>query len=250
MRMARSSACSEPERKRATEVNTTKARIRSATLERRDALSADERADFSRRIVDRVMALEEFGRARSVMAYCGFGTEIDTLPLLRAVLESGKSLALPRVARAKNGLEIYQVGSLQEDLVPGTWGIPEPLAARCRPMPHGEIDLVLMPGVAFDRCGGRIGYGKGYYDRMLADCLRNGHRPITVAGLYELQLFERVPMESHDIPVDLLVTENKTMVAGRAGRVGPGSSLAEAGMQPATDGVAGNAAGNGLNFRA
>ncbi len=89
-----------------------------------------------------------------------------------------------------------------------------------------------MPGVAFDRCGGRLGYGKGYYDKMLAECVRSGHRPGTVAGLFELQLVEQVPMERHDMPVDVLVTENRMMVAGRAGRIGQDAPVAEARTPP------------------
>ena len=106
------------------------------------------------------------------------------------------------------GLRLYAVASLTEDLLPGVWGIREPDPARCREASIEEIDFILVPGVAFDASGGRLGYGGGFYDRLL------GHaRPGVpkVAGAFSLQVVAAVPVEDHDCRVTTLVTETETI---------------------------------------
>jgi 5-formyltetrahydrofolate cyclo-ligase len=180
-----------------------KAELRAVALQRRDALSPSLRRDYGQIILNRIIAMEQFHQARTVMAYCGFGSEIDTAPLLRAVLESGKTLVLPKINRPAGVLDIYQVDDLETGLLTGVWGIREPNPATCQARTPPDIDMVLVPGVAFDRKGGRIGYGKGYYDKLLAQC----RHACKIAGAFEVQVFDSVPMAPHDIPVDALVTE-------------------------------------------
>lgn len=180
-----------------------KAELRAIALQRRDALSPSLRRDYGQIILDRILAMEQFRQARTVMAYCGFGSEIDTAPLLRAILEGGKTLVLPKINRPAGVLDIYQVGDRETGLVTGVWGIREPNPARCVLKTPADLNVVLVPGVAFDRKGGRIGYGKGYYDKLLAQC----RHACKIAGAFEAQVFDSVPMAPHDIPVDALVTE-------------------------------------------
>jgi 5-formyltetrahydrofolate cyclo-ligase len=188
-------------------MNADKATIRAAALQRRDAIPPDARHANAQRIVARICALEVFMQAQTVLAYSGFGTEIDTTSLLEQVRKSGKTLVLPRISRVSGMLELFRVDDPAADLTAGVWGIKEPDAERCmRCMPQ-ELDLIVMPGVAFDRRGGRLGYGKGYYDRLLGECIGKGLEPVTVAGAFEAQVIDTVPMERHDVPVDVLVTE-------------------------------------------
>ena len=93
---------------------------------------------------------------------------------------------------------------LDADLTPGPWGIREPDPRRCPPVRPGDVDLVLVPGVAFDAGGGRLGYGGGYYDRLLGTC---AEATTLVAAAFEVQMVERVPMGPGDRRVDLVVTE-------------------------------------------
>jgi 5-formyltetrahydrofolate cyclo-ligase len=184
-----------------------KASIRAAALQRRDAIPSEVRRAHAQRIIAGICAMDAFREARVVMAYSGFGTEIDTAPLLREITQAGKTLIMPRVSRATGVLEIFRVEDPEADLVDGVWGIREPNPQRCAPCAPEEINLIIMPGAVFDRRGGRIGYGKGYYDKLLGECMRKGHHPATVAGAFEVQVVDAVPMESHDVPVDVLVTE-------------------------------------------
>lgn len=167
-------------------------------------MGPDERGAASRSIVEKVTALEAYRRAGVVMAYAGIGSEVGTDTFLRSVLRGGKTLVLPRVNRAAKALELYEVGDLARDLEPGVWGIPEP-----RPDPGAAVELVavdfaLVPGVAFDRRGGRLGHGAGFYDKLLGSTER---RPLLVAGAFEVQVVERIPVERHDVFLDFVATE-------------------------------------------
>ena len=141
------------------------------------------------------------------LGYASFGSELDTRPLLRAVLASGRVLALPRIDRAARRLVLHQVRDLGTELRPGVWGISEPDPERCRPVMPGEIDFVLVPGLAFDPEGGRVGYGAGYYDRLLGGWPEP--LPLLVAAAFELQVVPAVPVLATDHRVDLVVTESR-----------------------------------------
>ncbi len=166
------------------------------------------RVRLSAAAIARVVSLRAFRQSRVTLAYASFGTELDTRPLLRRVLDGGRLLVLPRVERAARRLALYQVRDLAADLQPGTWGIPEPVPERCRPVMPDEIDFVLVPGVAFDHHGGRVGHGGGYYDRLLAGW--PPPVPPLVAAAFELQVVPAVPVLPTDHRVDLVVTESGT----------------------------------------
>ena len=180
-----------------------KAATRRAFLRRRDALPREERALLSARIVAAILDLPTYQKADAVLAYASFGTELQTDGLLRRVLDDGKALVLPRVERG--GLGLYVVRDLARDLTPGTWGIREPAPGRCPPADPGRVGFALVAGVAFDRRARRLGYGGGFYDRLLAGGLSEG-TPL-VSGAFELQIVDEVPTDPHDAPVDLVVTE-------------------------------------------
>lgn len=182
----------------------TKEGIRREVLRKRDAMREGERDAAGRSIVEKVISLEAYHRAGVVMAYAGIGSEVGTDPFLRAVLGDGKALVLPRVNRAAQALELYEVQDLARDLEPGVWGIPEPRPSTSSPVELGAVDLALVPGVAFDRRGGRLGHGAGFYDKLLGSA---GRRAPLVAGAFEVQVVERLPVEPHDVFMDLVATE-------------------------------------------
>ena len=181
----------------------TKAALRRAVLLRRDALPERERALLGGRIVATILDLQAYGDAGVVLAYASFGTELQTDELLRRVLADGKVLLLPRVERG--GLGLYEVRDVAADLEPGTLGIREPIPDRCPLVNPDGVDFALVPGVAFDKRARRLGYGGGFYDRLLTGGLPEG-TPL-VSGAFGVQIVDEVPTDPHDAPVDLVVTE-------------------------------------------
>ncbi len=163
------------------------------------------RAVLSRAIVRDIVETSVYRRSNTVMAYASFGSELQTGEFVRHVLDQGKILPLPKVNRQRELLEIYRVRDPVQDLRVGTWGIREPRPDRCARMEPHIIDFVLVPGLAFDRRGRRLGYGGGFYDKLLADSLS----PCAwlVAGAFESQMVEKVPVDEHDMPMDVVVTE-------------------------------------------
>lgn len=180
-----------------------KAALRETVLRRRDALSEEERASLGGHILGVVLDLPAYQLSNIVLAYASFGTELRTDEFLLRVLDDGKTLLLPRVER--DGIGLYEVRDVARDLSPRTWGIREPMPDRCPEVDPGWVDFALVPGVAFDRRGWRLGYGGGFYDRLISGGLTD-ETPL-VSGAFEAQMVERVPVDPHDAPVDAVVTE-------------------------------------------
>lgn len=185
--------------------------MRRAVLAARDRLDAAVRSAAAEAIAARVAALPEFALARAVLLTLPFRSEWDTVPLVRAALAAGKTIAVPRVDKPSRMLELHAVADPQADVVAGPQGIPEPRLA-CPRVPREAIDFVLVPGVAFDLAGRRLGYGGGYYDRLLPVLSPGARR---VAGAFEIQLVDRVPAGPHDLAVDTIVTELRTVLVRR-----------------------------------
>jgi len=161
---------------------------------------------LSRQIMARLMALPEYERAATVMFYVDVRSEVRTRPSLEVALSSGKQIVVPHCVGGD--LELFRLAAM-EDLEIGTYGILEP-TGRLLDLPDRkadvrELDLILVPGVAFDRRGGRLGHGKGYYDKLLRN--RRPDTPL-VALAFECQLFPEIPTEEHDVFMDKVITEN------------------------------------------
>ncbi|HEY7529699.1 MAG TPA: 5-formyltetrahydrofolate cyclo-ligase [Gemmatimonadota bacterium] len=183
-----------------------KAALRGEAAARRKALRPEEVDLRSAVIQEALLALEEYRAARVVHAYVGVkGNEVRTDRVLLETLRSGRRLALPRVAG--QDLAHHEVRALSE-LRAAAFGLLEP-AADAPAVGTDELDLVIVPGLAFDRRGNRLGLGRGYYDRFLA-----GVRAPRVALLYSTQLVERVPAGPRDVAVDLLVTDAGVLRTG------------------------------------
>jgi 5-formyltetrahydrofolate cyclo-ligase len=179
--------------------------VRRTVLAQRDALPAALRASLDARITQRLVDLPALADAGSLLAYLSFGSEFDTHGLLARLMTRGARIALPRVNRDTRGLDLYFVHDLAADTVSGTWGIREPAPDRCAPAALHSIDAVLAPGVAFTARGERLGYGGGFYDRLLGGWQP---RPPVIAACYAVQLVRALPIESGDVPVDVVVTED------------------------------------------
>lgn len=190
-----------------------KAAIRKQAHENR-RIQADKDA-LSHIIMDRFLGLPEYESARTVMFYVDVRDEVRTRQALPDALTTGKRIVVPYCVDGE--LELFWLESMEE-LELGMYRILEPKAdmrtiANKRLAPE-DLDLIMVPGVAFDRMGGRTGHGKGYYDKLLEHA-----RPETpLVGLaFECQIFEAIPMDQHDIHMDNVVTET-AVYSGRGRR--------------------------------
>jgi 5-formyltetrahydrofolate cyclo-ligase len=184
-----------------------KRRLRPEARARRDAIPTAERDSRSAALLDRLHQIERFATAEVVHTYVGIGSEVATLPLVEQLLANGARVVCPRVANGDH-LEHHEI-STTDDLIAGAMGLLEPDPAHTVEVPVAEIDLILVPGLAFTRAGYRLGYGRGYYDRLLTDCAA------TAIGLaFRAQLLDALPAEVHDRAVDLIVTESETIHTG------------------------------------
>lgn len=175
--------------------------VRTELLQHRIALGADDSHRLSAQIQGRLLLLPEYAAAQTIALYHPVKREVETAMIFAAGRSCGKTLCFPRTCG--DHLEFVAVDRLA-DLAPGRYGIFEPVGGRA--VAVAEFDLVVLPGIGFDRRGFRLGYGKGYYDRTLA-----GRTPRTrLVGLgYRFQIVESLPTHDHDIALDMVVTEDE-----------------------------------------
>ena len=186
-----------------------KAALRRVLLAKREGLP--HREAKSREIRRQVLELPQFHRAKALLLYLSMGSEVDTWGIFEQALAAGKEVFAPRCLDKQGHMAFHRVDS-REDLVAGAFGLLEPDPARC-PFWQGESGaLCLVPGLAFDEEGFRLGYGKGYYDCFLAA------QPVRTVGLcFEALAFERLPRDGFDRPVCRLVTEAGDARPGKEG---------------------------------
>jgi 5-formyltetrahydrofolate cyclo-ligase len=172
--------------------------LRAGTLAKRRELSPQQVNCQSCALQERFLALPEFQRALVLALYAPIHQEVDTSAVALAALAAGKTLLYPAVEGRE--MQFRRVLGLDE-LAPGRYGIPEPSGESWDPQ---HADLIVVPGVAFDISGRRIGYGKGYYDKSLHRLEGTGS---LVGFCYDFQLYEEIVGEPHDVAMDLIVTE-------------------------------------------
>jgi len=181
--------------------------LRVAVVAAREALAPDWRAQASQAIAARIAEMDSFARARAVLVTLAYRSEWDASVLAERALAAGKVVAAPRVDLSARMLRVYRIDDIGRDIEAGYRGIPEPRAA-CPELALDSIDWVLVPGLAFDIAGRRLGYGGGYYDRLLPFLPQAAPR---VAGAFEVQIVDAVPTAPHDIAIDWIVTERRTL---------------------------------------
>lgn len=181
-----------------------KAALRARILAQRDALDPAWRVDASRVITAALLQDVRLVRATTVAAYLSIGSEVDTRPLVGYLLARGSKLVLPRIEKAPRRLELYRVSDLDRDLLPGVWGILEPDPVRCPRVDPAVVDCALVPGVAFTPDGARMGYGAGFFDRLLPRLRPDAPR---LAAAFGMQIRDTIPTGPHDVPVDAIFTE-------------------------------------------
>lgn len=189
----------------------TKAALRENILKKRNALSNEEIVKRSQEIFRKVGQLECFHKAEVVMAYMNFGSEVRTEDFIRMCIKTGRRVLIPLIVKkaGERYLVPCEINDPEKDVDVGTYGIREP---RCGAKPfedYGSIDLIIVPGLVFGRDMYRIGYGKGYYDRFLTAMGQT--KCLKIGVCFCLQLVETIPAQAHDVPLDIIVTEEEVI---------------------------------------
>lgn len=174
--------------------------LRKQVLDARHHLTPAERRAMSSRIEQRLFELPEFQKAALILFYASFQSEVETHFMIRRALSEGKRVALPRINEKE--LELLVITNFDKDVSPGSWGIPEPDQGDL--VSVQDLGLIVVPGAAFDEQGNRLGYGAGYYDKLLAQ-----YQDMTAALAFELQIVPQVPADPHDVPMKKIVTEKR-----------------------------------------
>lgn len=191
------------------DIREAKSLLRRQILDQRAELTGEDIANKSACIMERLEGLESFRKARAVLCYVDFGREVRTSACIRRWLAGGKEVLVPSIVPSGDGRRELRASLLldfEEDLEGATLGILEPKPHKRRFTDPGVIDFVVVPGLAFDLSGNRLGYGAGFYDRFLrlvrGDCA-------VVAVSFDFQVFDRIPAGVEDFPVDRIVTESR-----------------------------------------
>jgi 5-formyltetrahydrofolate cyclo-ligase len=187
----------------------TKASIRKEMARLRDALGADIIWENSRGITRKLLDLAEFKASRNILFFLSLPCEVQTDEMIQTALDLGKKVHVPIVDAKRRRLNISEISGLDIEFVEKQFGIQEPDSADLKIVSPEILDFVLVPGLAFDRKGGRIGYGAGYFDKFLKEA--PGHVvPIGVA--FDFQVLDLVPQTQFDVPVRKILTEKKTII--------------------------------------
>ena len=179
--------------------------IRKNISKERDLLSQDEINKKSQAIRETFLKTNLYKEAQSIFSFISFGSEVDTHPLAKQILQDGKKLGVPYTIPKSRDMIVAGIQDFQRDLESGYYGILAPRKNELDLLEAKNIDLVIVPGLAFDNKGYRVGYGGGYYDTFLAKIRKD---TIKVGISFDLQLIEKCPINQFDIPVDFIVTES------------------------------------------
>ncbi|WP_051553564.1 5-formyltetrahydrofolate cyclo-ligase [Desulfobulbus elongatus] len=187
-----------------------RSRLRQAMVAQRDRLSAEERLAKSERIAAVLMTHPLFSQKKLVFIYCHFRSEVQTARVIDECLERGKTVCVPMSLPEQAQMAAVAIIDPLCDLAPGYMGIPEPLPllTQTRRVEPAAIEVAVIPGTVFDRSGHRLGYGLGFYDRFLV----RAPTAIRIGLSFACQMVERLPAQPHDIPMDMIVTEEEVMV--------------------------------------
>lgn len=181
-----------------------KKEFRDITIKNRNNLSLEERNYMDDLILDKLLKSKMYKESINIFTFINYGSEVQTKNFIIKAIEGGKRIFIPKMVNGTREMKAIEIDSL-ENLQPDNWGILEPKTFE------GEIDkqfldLIIVPGVVFDRRGNRIGYGGGYYDRYFSD-LNSAIKKVVLA--YDMQVVESLVIEEHDVKVDFIITEKE-----------------------------------------
>ena len=182
-----------------------KNQLKDSILEKRNSLSEAEIIEKSKKIEDNLFNLEQYKKSKTVMFFVSFNSEVNTHDMIKKALKN-KTIIVPKVEHHE--IEPSVIIDF-DNLIPARFGILEPI--EIMKIVYKNIDMVLVPGIVFDKEGHRIGYGFGYYDRFL----RKVTKAKKIGLAFDFQVVDKIPKESHDVPVDMIVTEERIVKCKR-----------------------------------
>jgi len=185
-----------------------KKKQRKQFSEKRDALSIEEIMEKSLKIKEKLFSLKELWTAKKVMVYISFKSEVRTREIILELLSRKKKVVVPVIDFKKNNLHLSELKNWNKELLSNKLGIFQPAKEFLRPVNPKELDFIIVPGIAFDSKGNRIGFGKGFYDKFL---LKIPKKVPVVALAFEEQIAEKIKKEKHDISVHKIVTEKQVI---------------------------------------
>jgi len=189
--------------------NISKHILRRKMIEKRQRTSYDEIAAKSKQIKKRLFELDVFKKSKTIMFYVGKGDEVQTKDMILESMKMGKIVSVPYIENGSREMRASLLKNFDRDLVKGEYGILSPKKKSYRPINVSSMDIIIVPGVCFDKDGNRIGRGGGYYDRFLVGARRAV--PLLIGLAFDFQVIEDVPHEKRDIPVDITITEMRIL---------------------------------------
>ena len=188
------------------EIGAAKIQIREEIAKSISALSESEIAEKTRAIEAKLFDFANFLEAKIALLYISGDYEVATDNIIKRSYAYGKIVVLPAFDPVKFEMNLMKVDNFEKELVPGPRGVLEPDASRCKIVPLERIDIAVLPGLAFDEKGARLGSGKGYYDRLIPRLAITTRK---VALTLEEQIVPQIPMEAHDKHVDIIITDKR-----------------------------------------
>lgn len=182
--------------------------LRKEILENRNNIDLVKKEEMDKKILNQFYESKYYKEAEKIFIYISYDSEINTKIIIDKALKDKKKIYVPRTEFKTRHMDAVGITSL-DNLIESKYGILEPSIDMMHIDPN-ELDLIVVPGVAFDRSGGRMGYGAGFYDRFFKKINKeNKNKIIKLALAYELQMLDKVPMNAQDVPVDFIITENE-----------------------------------------
>lgn len=186
-----------------------KKRIRKELVEKRKKLSKKEIFEKSKKIKEKLFEIKEFKQASTILFYVSYGSEVYTHDMIKECISKNVKVIVPVSIKKTRSLILSELKSWN-DLETGAYGILEPKKDKIKEISLDKIDVIVVPGVGFDICGCRIGHGKGYYDNLL----KIAKKALFVGLSFEIQIVDEIPTNSYDLPVHIIVTENRLIYCG------------------------------------
>ena len=188
------------------EISAAKIQIREDIANTISALSESEISEKTEAVENRLFGFANFLESKIALLYVNANSEVQTDNIIQKSYSYNKIVVLPAFDPENYKMKLMKVDTFEQELIPGPRGILEPDAGKCKVVPMDRIDIAIIPGLAFDEKGGRIGSGTGYYDRLIPRLAITTRK---VALTFEEQIIPQIPMESHDKHVDIIITDKR-----------------------------------------
>ena len=182
--------------------------VRQDMRRRRDAMSLDDVFNLSRAVEDRLFSCKDFSSCQNIMFFLSFGSEVRTDEMITRSLKDRKQVYVPRMMIRERRLEVCEIKDMDQEFELGSYDIREPSQSNSKVVSPSKVDAVIAPGLAFDRSGARIGFGRGYFDWLFK------HLPdeaLRLGVAYEFQVVDSIPQDSWDERVQMIFTESETI---------------------------------------